>query len=305
MYVDIVISCFPRRWQSGVQYERHQEEETYEAKLDEPPSVPKQDPLLSNSPAGVPESSGLPTTSVSGLQRPHPVPLPPMHRSDSLPLPHGWAGRSGGPSIIVNASQEKVEKKKKQWGWMSGEPVRSSGKVSDIPEGKSESEGSPVREVREIIRTTEQHPATTKDSLTGAIPLPAPPEPGHPSPKSPSLAPSHPPDQEIPLQFQDSTPSSAAEQAEQPSREDTRSVKSRDSAMRKSKASRAIRDDPLDVHQTILRYLKGSARSPITTIYDLANLITNCCANTFDQYSVPDAFQFLDFFERSIGNIVS
>lgn len=59
------------------------------------------------------------------------------------------------------------------------------------------------------------------------------------------------------------------------------------------------------LQQTILRYLKSSARAPIMTIYELANLITNSCANVFDQYSVPDAFQFLDFFERSIGNIVS
>jgi len=113
------------------------------------------------------------------------------------------------------------------------------------------------------------------------------------------------PDREILLQFQDSTPSYGAEQAKQSSQDDTRSIQSKISSTRKPKVSRAICDDPLDVQQTILRYLKSSARAPITTTYELANLITNSCANVFDQYSVPDAFQFLDFFERSIGNIVS
>lgn len=60
----------------------------------------------------------------------------------------------------------------------------------------------------------------------------------------------------------------------------------------------------VDVHHMILEYLKGSARAPVTSVYDLAKVITNTCANVFDQYTIPDTLQFFEFFERSIGNIV-
>jgi hypothetical protein len=63
--------------------------------------------------------------------------------------------------------------------------------------------------------------------------------------------------------------------------------------------------DPLNVHQTILKHLQGTTRAPITSAYDLAKLITNSCANVFDQYRTPPDFQFFDFFERSIGALVS
>jgi hypothetical protein len=63
--------------------------------------------------------------------------------------------------------------------------------------------------------------------------------------------------------------------------------------------------DPLNVHQTILKHLQRSTRAPITSAYDLANLITSSCADVFDQYKTPPEFQFFDFFERSIGALVS
>jgi hypothetical protein len=65
-----------------------------------------------------------------------------------------------------------------------------------------------------------------------------------------------------------------------------------------------IQEDPLNVQRMILNHLTLSSRAPITSVYDLATLITDCCANVFDQYHIPDEFQFLDFFEHSIGAVV-
>jgi hypothetical protein len=174
---------------------------------------------------------------------------------------------------------------------MSGKPVRSSGENPDVLKWMNESAGRSVKDSRREVEVgdppikAEQPPTTTKDSLSTATPLPAPPAPALPRPASPPA-----PDREILLQFRDSTPSNAAEQAKQSNCDDIRSIQSKASSTRKPKASCEIRDDPLDVHQTILRYLKSSVRAPIRTVYELANLITNSCANVFDQYSVPDAF---------------
>jgi hypothetical protein len=66
-----------------------------------------------------------------------------------------------------------------------------------------------------------------------------------------------------------------------------------------------LQQDPLNVHQTILKHLQGSARAPITSVYGLAKLITSSCADVFDPYKIPPDFQFFDFFERSIGAVVS
>lgn len=112
-----------------------------------------------------------------------------------------------------------------------------------------------------------------------------------------------PPDREVRFTFPESSTSRAAEQSKQASRDDNRSIQSSVFSTRKSK--RSMREDSMDVKQTILKYLESKARAQITDIYELANLIANSCVNVFDQYSVPDAFQFLEFFERSIGNIVS
>lgn len=65
------------------------------------------------------------------------------------------------------------------------------------------------------------------------------------------------------------------------------------------------RQDALNVHETILKYLRGSARAPIVSAHDLAALITRTCTDAFNQYTVPLDFQFFDFFERSIGAVVS
>ncbi|KAE9366832.1 hypothetical protein N431DRAFT_384803 [Stipitochalara longipes BDJ] len=62
--------------------------------------------------------------------------------------------------------------------------------------------------------------------------------------------------------------------------------------------------DPLNVHQTILKHLQGTTRAPITSAYELAKLITNSCTDVFDQYRIPPEYQFFDFFERSIGNLI-
>jgi len=66
-----------------------------------------------------------------------------------------------------------------------------------------------------------------------------------------------------------------------------------------------LEQDPLNVHQMILKHLQGEARAPIISVYDLANFITDTCINLFDPYQAPDEFQFFDFFERSIGDVVS
>lgn len=64
-------------------------------------------------------------------------------------------------------------------------------------------------------------------------------------------------------------------------------------------------DDPLSIHQKVLRHLQQTARKPIASLYDLAGLIVTCCASTFDETQVPDDYQFFDFFENSISIVVS
>jgi hypothetical protein len=62
---------------------------------------------------------------------------------------------------------------------------------------------------------------------------------------------------------------------------------------------------PIECPTNHLNHLTLSSKTPIASVYDLATLITDCCANVFDQYHIPDEFQFLDFFERFIGAVVS
>lgn len=64
-------------------------------------------------------------------------------------------------------------------------------------------------------------------------------------------------------------------------------------------------EDPLSIHQKVLRHLQQTARKPIASLYDLAGLIVTCCASTFDETQVPDDYQFFDFFENSISIVVS
>lgn len=65
-----------------------------------------------------------------------------------------------------------------------------------------------------------------------------------------------------------------------------------------------LKQDPLNVHQRILKHLQGEARTAITSVYDLASIITESCVGLFDPYQVSDEFQFFDFFERCIGDVV-
>lgn len=54
----------------------------------------------------------------------------------------------------------------------------------------------------------------------------------------------------------------------------------------------------------VLKHLRQPFRAPVTSAYDLATLITDSCVSVFDPLRVPDEFQFLDFFERSICAVV-
>ena len=72
----------------------------------------------------------------------------------------------------------------------------------------------------------------------------------------------------------------------------------------KTRRQAFLQQDPLNIHQTILKNLQGSTRAPVTSVYDLAKLVTNSCVEAFDQYKIPPDFQFFDFFERSIGAVV-
>jgi hypothetical protein len=64
------------------------------------------------------------------------------------------------------------------------------------------------------------------------------------------------------------------------------------------------REDPMNVHHNILRHLKRPFRQPVTSVYDLACLITDFCTGLFLQQDIPDEFQFFDFFEREIARLV-
>ncbi|TGO07790.1 hypothetical protein BTUL_0247g00190 [Botrytis tulipae] len=76
------------------------------------------------------------------------------------------------------------------------------------------------------------------------------------------------------------------------------------STAEKRKRLAVLRQDPLNVHQKALKYLQSSTRPPIVSPYDVANLVVDMCVNLFDQYQVPEEFQFFDFFERSIGVVI-
>lgn len=50
----------------------------------------------------------------------------------------------------------------------------------------------------------------------------------------------------------------------------------------KRKRLASLQRDPLNVHQLILKHLRGSARAPITSVNDLGVLIVDSCLNLFD-----------------------
>lgn len=63
-------------------------------------------------------------------------------------------------------------------------------------------------------------------------------------------------------------------------------------------------NDPLNVSKLVTQHLLKTGRGAIENVYEFAGLITTCCLDVFDPQSVPDEFQFFDFFERSIGRVV-
>ncbi|RDW57478.1 hypothetical protein BP6252_13738 [Coleophoma cylindrospora] len=61
--------------------------------------------------------------------------------------------------------------------------------------------------------------------------------------------------------------------------------------------------EPLGIRNMVLKAIETTDPSKIKSVYDLSNIIINSCASVFDQHRVPQAFQFLEFFERSIGKV--
>lgn len=63
-------------------------------------------------------------------------------------------------------------------------------------------------------------------------------------------------------------------------------------------------NDPLNIQQKVIKYLNKQSRDAITSVYDLAQLITDTCVTLFDQQDLGRQFQFFDIFESSIANVV-
>lgn len=64
-------------------------------------------------------------------------------------------------------------------------------------------------------------------------------------------------------------------------------------------------DDPLNVAQIITRYLCKKNRNAVGSVHDLASVIATCCVDVFDPYIAPEPYLFFDFFEQSLGLVVS
>ena len=61
----------------------------------------------------------------------------------------------------------------------------------------------------------------------------------------------------------------------------------------------------MSISQNIFFYLsRGSSRKPIGSVYKLASLITSHCVDVFDTNQIPEDFQFFEFFEQSINDVV-
>lgn len=63
-------------------------------------------------------------------------------------------------------------------------------------------------------------------------------------------------------------------------------------------------NDPLNIHQTIIKDLKDVRREPIANVEDLCRVITSACLNAFDHHNTPDEYHFFDFIEHAIGQVV-
>jgi hypothetical protein len=268
MFLDIVISCFPQRWGSKPPNNRRQEDKAHSTRSKETPSVSRQVPVIGKG-NDLPEPSGPPNPS--NRRKQSPLFKPQIPRTGPPPSP-GSFGMIG--------------------------PTQFAAEQSNTANSTDTSAGLLVQEINQAVGEdlsiqADQPLTTTKKISSSDIPFLAPPKPVLPL------------DHENPLQSLDDTPIYATEKSKDAVGEDAGSMRSKSSSTKNPETPRVIGNDELDVLEMILLYLKGSARAPVTTVYDMANLITVSCANVFDQYSVPDAFQFLDFFERSIGNIVS
>lgn len=65
-------------------------------------------------------------------------------------------------------------------------------------------------------------------------------------------------------------------------------------------------DNTSDIVDTIVRHIGKRDRRPITSVYDLAELIVSKCTSTmFEHADVSnEKLRFSEFFEVSIGNVV-
>jgi len=66
------------------------------------------------------------------------------------------------------------------------------------------------------------------------------------------------------------------------------------------------REDPRDgptVLRNVLEHLRSHNRSPLTSVYDLATVITQHCLGFVEKCEIPDQFEskFFDVFASSIG----
>lgn len=63
------------------------------------------------------------------------------------------------------------------------------------------------------------------------------------------------------------------------------------------------KNDPLNVLDSVIEDINSKTREPVTSVYDLAMIITSRCSGVFDRHRMGDEdYQFLDMFESSIGN---
>jgi ankyrin repeat protein/Mg2+ and Co2+ transporter CorA len=62
------------------------------------------------------------------------------------------------------------------------------------------------------------------------------------------------------------------------------------------------KNDPLNVLDGIIEYINSKTRDPVSSVYELATIISGRCSGFFDRHRMGDEeYQFLDMFESSIG----
>ena len=66
------------------------------------------------------------------------------------------------------------------------------------------------------------------------------------------------------------------------------------------------KNDPLNVLDGIIEEMNAKTRPPISSVYDLAMLISSRCCGMFDRHRMDNEnFQFFDMFESSIGHVTN